>query len=228
LAPDIAPRPRAILFDWDGTLLDSAEASFRCYRRLFAGYGIDFTREVFARTYAPDWYRTYAGIGLPQENWQEADARWLAIYAGESCALRPGAAEALARIAEASIATALVTSGSRTRVEREIASLGLQEAFSAVVCGEDAREKKPHPEALHAALARLSTRSAEAVYVGDSPEDVLMARAAGVFVVGVEGGFPNAAALRDAGPDIFAPDLAHAVDVLIGPSLPGPPRTIAS
>jgi phosphoglycolate phosphatase-like HAD superfamily hydrolase len=117
--------------------------------------------------------------------------------------------------------------GGRERVEREIATLGLQGEFSAVVCGEDARDKKPHPEALHAALARLATSSAEAVYVGDSPEDVHMARAAGVFVIGVDGGFPNAAALRDAGPDILARDLARAVEALIGPSPSGPPHTIA-
>lgn len=221
-------RTRAILFDWDGTLLDSAEASFRCYRRLFAPYGIDFTRDVFTRTYAPDWYHTYEGIGLPRKVWPEADARWLEIYAEEACCLMPGAREALARIAAAGIAAALVTSGSRVRVEREIRGFGLEEAFNAVVCGEDARNKKPDPEALLAALARLDVAAADAAYVGDSPEDITMARAAGVFAVGLEGGFPNRAALRQSAPDVLARDLAHAVDVLLGGASSRPDRASRS
>ncbi len=44
---------RAIVFDWDGTLVDTAEATFLCYRRTLAEYGIDFDRDAFARMYAP-------------------------------------------------------------------------------------------------------------------------------------------------------------------------------
>ncbi|MEO8188989.1 MAG: HAD family hydrolase [Acidobacteriota bacterium] len=209
---------RAVLFDWDGTLLDSADASFRCYQRLFTPFGIDFTQEVFARTYAPDWYRTYEGIGLPRERWPEADARWLEIYAEESCALRPGTAEALARIGSAGVLAGLVTSGSRARVETELSRLGISAAFSTVVCGEDARQKKPNPEALRTALTWLRIPAAEAAYVGDSPEDIEMARAAGVFAVGLEGGFPNAEALMRSEPDALAGDLTEAVDIVLARS----------
>jgi HAD superfamily hydrolase (TIGR01509 family) len=208
-------RFRAILFDWDGTLLDSAEASFRCYRRLFAPYGIDFTRDLFTKTYAPDWYTTYQGIGLPQEKWSEADGRWLEIYKDETCALVPRAQESLARIASADVRAALVTSGSRSRVEAELARLGVAGLFATVVCGEDAKNKKPHPEALHAGLDRLGVPAGDAAYVGDSPEDVRMARAAGVYAVGIEGAFPNREALRASAPDLLAADLDAAVSRLL-------------
>jgi HAD superfamily hydrolase (TIGR01509 family) len=207
---------RAVLFDWDGTLLDSAEASFRCYRRLFAPYGIDFTRELFTKTYAPDWYRTYEGIRLPRERWSEADARWLEIYREERCELVPEAAAALERLAAAGIRAALVTSGSRARVEAELARHGIAGLLAAVVCGEDAKNKKPHPEALHAGLSKLAIQPAEAAYVGDSPEDVHMARSAGVYAVGIEGAFPNREALRAAAPDVLAGDLAEAIRELVG------------
>ena len=206
-----------MLFDWDGTLLDSAESSFRSYCRLFAPYGIDFTRDLFARTYAPDWYRTYEGIGLPRDKWKEADARWLDIHAEEACALRPGAAEALASLAGAGVTAALVTSGSRARVERELDLLGVRGAFAVLVCGEDAERKKPDPEALWIALRRLAVEPPDAAYVGDSPEDVVMARAAGVFAVGVDGGFPNAEKLRRAAPDFLAGGLPEAVGLLLRP-----------
>ena len=49
---------RALLFDWDGTLADSAAASFRCYSRLFEAFRIAFDHERFESTYSPNWYRT--------------------------------------------------------------------------------------------------------------------------------------------------------------------------
>ena len=52
----LRPHPVAVLFDWDGTLVDSAEASYRCYVRLFDSYGIGFDRTRFERTYSPNWH----------------------------------------------------------------------------------------------------------------------------------------------------------------------------
>src|SRR5207249_1707884 len=80
-----------VLFDWDGTIVDSAEASFRCYVRLFESYRIPFDRDRFQSTYSPDWYRTYAALGLPKECWDEADERWLGFYAGEENVMLGGA-----------------------------------------------------------------------------------------------------------------------------------------
>jgi phosphoglycolate phosphatase-like HAD superfamily hydrolase len=75
----------------------------------------------------------------------------------------------------------------------------------------------PHPEALLLALERLGVPPGRGVYVGDSPEDVEMARNAGTWSIGVPGGFPNAAALERSRPDLFVAGLADAVDALIGP-----------
>ena len=66
---------RAVLFDWDGTLLDSAEASYHCYVRLFSDFGIPFGRAEYQRTYSPDWYHTFRCVGLPEEQWADADQR---------------------------------------------------------------------------------------------------------------------------------------------------------
>jgi HAD superfamily hydrolase (TIGR01509 family) len=210
------PALRAVLFDWDGTLLDSAEASFSCYVRVFGQFGIPFTRERFGQTYAPDWYRTYEAVGLPREVWKDADSRWLELYARENCGLLPGVGASIDKLRRAGLATALVTSGSRARVEREIARLELAELLDVIVCAEDARQKKPHPEALSLALARLSVAPAEAVFVGDSPEDVVMARAAGVASLAIAGGFPNRSALEASRPDIWAADLEEAASLLLG------------
>ena len=217
---NLKPRLRAVLFDWDGTLADSAEASLRCYARLFASFGIAFDRERFGQTYSPDWYRTYEAVALPRERWSEADARWVELYEEEQPRLLPGAKEALARLRAGGLSTALVTSGNRSRVERELARLKLSGEFDALVCSEDVHRKKPDPESLRLALERLQLTPPQVAFVGDSPEDVAMSRAAAVYVVGVEGAFPNRDALRASRPDLLARDLAHAAEALIARAIP--------
>jgi HAD superfamily hydrolase (TIGR01509 family) len=213
----VKPHPlRAVLFDWDGTLVDSAAASLRSYVRLFASYGIAYGPDDFERTYSPNWQRTYEMIGLPREKWEEADARWLSIYADEANALLPGAVDALARLSAASLAQGLVTSGSRPRIERDLARLAVDQYFGVVICGGDTPNRKPHPEPLQVALGRLGVEPGEAAYLGDSPEDVEMARAAGVFAIGIPGAFPNRRALEASTPDLFVASLDELVRTLIG------------
>lgn len=214
------PRPlRAVLFDWDGTIVDSAEASYRCYRRLFESYRIPFDRGHFERTYSPDWYRTYDAVGLPKECWSEADARWLSFYAGEENVVLAGAREALKRLDRAGVRLGLVTSGTRARVARELEGLKMRGLFRVVVSAEDVERRKPDPEPLRRGLESLDVPAAEAAYVGDSPEDVEMARAAGVFVVGVPGPFPNREELKASAPDLLVDSLDAVVRALLPPPL---------
>jgi HAD superfamily hydrolase (TIGR01509 family) len=213
--PAVSHPLRAVLFDWDGTLVDSAASSYRCYVRLFAHYGITFDQESFGRSYSPNWHKTYVFMGLDRRHWDEADRLWLELYAEERNQLLPGAHESLAQIKDAGLAMGLVTSGDRGRVRFELADLGLAGFFEAVVCGGDVANRKPHPEALETALASMDVPPEAAAYVGDSPEDIEMARAARVYSVGIPGGFPNAAELRASGPDLWVTSLEEAVTSLI-------------
>jgi HAD superfamily hydrolase (TIGR01549 family) len=207
-----APRPQAVLFDWDGTLVNTAEASFRCYEKLFGSYGIAFDRDAFRRTYSPNWHLTYSALGLAEERWAEADARWLGHYCEEEVVLIEGAREALLRVRDAGLRAGLVTSGDRVRVSRELADHGVADLFEVLVCAEDTIRRKPHPEPLLLALERMRLTPGDAVYVGDSPEDVQMAQAAGVRAVGIPGGFPNRESLEASRPDLLEATLAGALD----------------
>ncbi|HET7291901.1 MAG TPA: HAD family hydrolase [Vicinamibacteria bacterium] len=209
-------RLRAVLFDWDGTLADTAEISFRVYATLFGSYGIGFGRAEFERTYSPDWYRTFEAMGLARERWADADRRWLELYARERSRLLPGSAEGLARLQERGLLQGLVTSGTRSRVEQDLERLMVRGFFEVVVCGGDTERRKPDPEPLLVALDRLGVGPADAVYVGDSPEDVTMARAASVFSIGIPGGFPNGKALAAARPDLLSESLGAAIRALVG------------
>jgi HAD superfamily hydrolase (TIGR01509 family) len=212
----IPPRLRAILFDWDGTLVDSAEKTFRCYQQVFAGFGIAFDRARFEETYSPDWQLTYRAIGLSPDDWPPADERWIDCYQSSPSALLPGVREGLLRIRGRGFTQGIVSSGDGSRVRRELRTLGIDSFFEAVVCGGETERRKPDPEPLRVALDRLGLRPEEAAYVGDSPEDIQMARAARVFAVGIPGGFPNHSALRASAPDILAASLDLAVEGLLG------------
>ena len=208
-------RFRAVLFDWDGTLVDTAEISFRVYVALFDSFGIAYGRADFERTYSPDWYRTFEAMGLPRGQWPDADQRWLELYARERSRLLPGSAEALATLHERGLQQGLVTSGTRSRIEKDLERLEVGGFFEIVVCGGDTTNRKPHPEPLLLALERLGVPVTEAVYVGDSPEDVTMSRAAGVFSIGIPGGFPNRDALAAARPDLLSESLGAAIRDLV-------------
>jgi HAD superfamily hydrolase (TIGR01549 family) len=208
-------RLRAVLFDWDGTLVDSAEASYLCYQRLFESFGISFDRDRFERTYSPDWYATYRAVGLPESQWSDADARWLDQYKQTPNALLPGAFEALRRLVNTGLRLGLVTSGDRSRVRHETVALGVFDLFEVLVCAHDVPRPKPAPDPLLRALSLLSIPASRALYVGDSPEDVSMAHDVGVFSIGIPGGFPNREALLVSRPDYLARDLADAVSYII-------------
>jgi hypothetical protein len=130
-------RLQAVLFDWDGTLVNTAEASYRCYEKLFGSYGIAFDRDAFRRTYSPNWHLTYSALGLAEERWAEADARWLEHYCEEEVVLIEGARDALLRVRRAGLRAGIVTSGDRVRVGRELDDLGVASLFEVVVCAED-------------------------------------------------------------------------------------------
>jgi HAD superfamily hydrolase (TIGR01509 family) len=201
-------RARAVLFDWDGTLLNSYDSDARAYLAMFRAMGIDWTVEDLERHYSPDWYRVFRAAGLPRSKWDLADRLWRRAYRKESPRLLPNARRVL-RALDRSFVLALVTSGSRRRVRRQLREFELADYFAACVCSEDAPRRKPDPAPLRMALGRLRLEPGKCVYVGDAPEDIEMARRARVRVVGVRGPFPTAERVRAAKPDAFLDSIAE-------------------
>ena len=191
---------RAVLFDWDGTLLDSYHADARAYLGMFRALGVDWGLEELARHYSPDWYRVYRAAGIPQARWDEADRLWRRHYREQKPALLPGARQVLRELAPR-FTLALVTSGDRDRVLRQLRRFALSKLFDACVCSEDAHRRKPHPAPLQLALRRLCLAPEDCVYVGDAPEDIEMAHRAGVRAIAVLGPFPTHERLRAARPE---------------------------
>jgi phosphoglycolate phosphatase len=128
----------------------------------------------------------------------------------------PGAEDAIAAARHGGRAVGLVTSGDRSRVERDLARVGWEAAFDVVVCGGDVAERKPKPGPLLHALARVAIPPGESVYVGDTVDDVVMGKAAGTLTVGVATGFSAWETLAEAAPAYLCRTLAEVVPLLVG------------
>jgi phosphoglycolate phosphatase len=199
-------RIRGVLFDWDGTLLDSYAADSAAYLAMFKQMGIAWGLEELARHYSPNWYDVYRAAGLQESRWTAADLSWRAQYANHKPKLIPGA-RALLTVLRKKYSLGLVTSGDHDRVTRQLREFRLLGSFSARVCGGDTANKKPHREPLETALRAMQLSAQHCVYVGDTREDIQMARSAGVRAIGVIGPFPTAGGLRQSRPDLLLPSL---------------------
>jgi HAD superfamily hydrolase (TIGR01549 family) len=193
---------QGVLFDWDGTLLNSYEADSAAYLAMFREMGIPWGLEDLARHYSPNWYHVYRAAKLPQARWDDADRAWRAQYAKHKPRLLAGALWVLNQL-RTRHELGLVTSGDRDRVVRQLREFRLTQVFSASVCSGDTSRKKPHPEPLRLALRQMELDPGTCVYVGDSAEDLEMARRAGVRAIAVLGPFPTEKRLRAARPELL-------------------------
>jgi phosphoglycolate phosphatase len=193
-------KTECVLLDWDGTLLDSFEADAQAYVRMFAALEMTWSIAELKRHYSPNWHRVYRAARLPRAKWDEADRLWMKFYRQQQPELQPGARQVL-RALERRFTLALVSSGSRSRVRRQLREHDLAAMFRVKVCSEDAPRRKPHPAPLRMALDQLRMAPKVCVYVGDAPEDIEMAHRTGVRAIGVLGGSPVPERLRTASPD---------------------------
>lgn len=205
--------PGVVLLDWDGTLLNSYSSDMRAYLAMFRALKIEWSIAEVERHYSPNWYRVYEAAKIPRKDWTRADRLWRRAYSAESPALLPGVRHVLRRL-QARYKLGIVTGGSRPRVRKQIRYFDFRDYFSVCIYSEDTARKKPDPAPLRLALNRLRAHPGDCVYVGDSPEDIQMARRARVHAVGVLGPFPTAERIRAAKPDALLHSIRELPDYL--------------
>jgi len=208
----------AIVFDWDGTLMDSLPAVFDANARVLAEFGVPFDEARYRAAYTPDWRIMYQRLGLPDGAMEAAGDRWLELYRDtDDAQLLPGAADALRRLADAGFVLGLVTAGDQIVVEAQMERLGVAGLLPIRVYGSDDIASKPHPDPLLRALGQLdrSDRAHLARYVGDVPDDMRMARAVGALGIGIESAIGKREDLLGAGASAVYRSVAAFVDELL-------------
>lgn len=211
--------PRVVLFDLDGTLIDSIPLLVASMRHAFEGH-----------PRAPSTAEWVALIGTPLDGmirrWalDEADVERLKErykryqWENHDAIVRafPGVPEVLEALSAQGVRMAVVTSKLEPSARRSLEFLGISRHFALVVGIEATKRHKPDPDPVRFALDRLGGRPEEAAFVGDSPHDVAAGNAAGVATVATLWGPFTREQLAPARPTAWAERVGDLLPVLVG------------
>jgi HAD superfamily hydrolase (TIGR01509 family) len=186
---------KALLFDFDGLILDTETTEFRVWQSIYREYGQEMLPET--------WGQVIGGYGISNFDGaihlaelvgdgvkaQELDAR----YRSESDALilqqpvLPGVVDYLNDARRLGLRLAIASSSAHNWVDTHLARLELADRFDVIICRDDVPpgRTKPHPDLFLKALDALNVQADEAIVFEDSPNGVNAARAAGIFVVAI-------------------------------------------
>jgi len=220
------PPLRAVMFDLDGTLVDSAPDLACAANRMLAALGM--------AECDPALLSTYIGKGIPRLVERtlagkldgEADAALMAralplfeqFYGQESgrrTTLYPGVLEGLELLAREGLRLACVTNKAERFTHALLAHMGLAHFFAVVVGGDTVANKKPDPLPFRHACERLGVAPGEALVVGDSRNDVAGARAAGCPVICVPYGYNEGEAVEALDSDAIVASIVDAARMVI-------------
>jgi pyrophosphatase PpaX len=197
---------RAVLFDFDGTLAPSLPLWIQGYHIACSHFGLSLSdEEVRRRCLFRDWADVAADLAVCSGQELEKQVTIGVRQAFAEAVLFPSAKSLVEHCRFHGLQTALVTSSPRGIVAEAIGRLELAGLFDFVICGDDVRNYKPHPEPLLTTLAALKRLPSEAIMVGDSHVDILAGKAAGtrtaLFLPESQGGFHDLTRLHATEPD---------------------------
>jgi len=183
---------RAVLWDLDGTLIDSMSYHWEAWNDVLQPLGYHFSVESFLPTIGlrnEEIVRDFLKLDRPARELERIvlakEERYRAILRERGVALLPGVDDWLTRLTAAGWRHAIVTSAPRLNVEATVHASSLDRRVDLIVCAEDVLNGKPHPEPFLLAADRLGVAPARCVVVEDAPTGLEGARRAGMKTIGV-------------------------------------------
>lgn len=182
--------PAAVLWDMDGTLIDSEPLWLKTELEMLERFGLSMSAETHQRMVGSGLWEAAAhfrelGVPLSEDEivaeWVDGVAHGLAHTTPE---WRPGARELLASLQASGVPCALVTMSVRSLAESIVAMLPAG-TFQAIIAGDEVEHEKPHPDPYLRAAATLGVRISDCVALEDSPTGVTSAHAAGAVTIGI-------------------------------------------
>lgn len=200
------PPPAALIFDLDGTLVDTVETRINAWLQTFEEYGIPAEHARVAKLIGSDGRRLArvvaeeAGWAIDDDLAEEIDRRSGEIFSSLNTDPKPlaGALQLLRTLDELGLCWAIATSSRPEQVEASIKALKLARPPT-IIDGRRVEHAKPAPDLLLLAARELGVEPSRAWYVGDSIWDMQAARAAGMPAIGVASGSATAEELEQAG-----------------------------
>ncbi len=210
----------AVIFDHDGTLVDSERFHFLIWRDLLAEYAVVFTETEYIRYYSG--IPTIANAETLTDVYQleirarnlarEKEIRTQRYFTDHGTLLMPNVESCLASCREKNLTLAIATGASRAEIERSLGHRKLFSLFAAIATGDEVTAGKPAPDIYQLAMRRLGLPAERCVAVEDSPTGVAAAKAAGLFCIAVPNHYSTHQSLAAA--DRIAAGLAEAADII--------------
>ncbi|MBI5821967.1 MAG: HAD family phosphatase [Verrucomicrobia bacterium] len=191
MATDSLPPKFAVVFDFDGLIVDSETPEFEAHRQIFAEHGVELTAE--------EW-RGEVGIWSATRNWfaklgeiigrpvdsnalrEEKRRRFWRVIKMEPL---PGVRALLDELHAAAVPLALASSAEASWINRATAELDVTRYFRTIVTGDDVTHRKPHPEGYLLAARRLGIAPDRCVAIEDSQPGIVAAKAAGMKAIAI-------------------------------------------
>jgi HAD superfamily hydrolase (TIGR01509 family) len=204
-------RIKAVLFDVDGTLVDSNDAHATAWVRAFDEHGVKVDPIAVRRSIGMGGDKLMPAVsGIDEESAlgsKIAETRGKIFKKDFLPVLKafPGARDLVASLSRRGLVAVAASSAQDDELKPLLAIAGAKSLMDATTSSDDADESKPAPDIVHAALQRAGAQPSEAVMIGDTPYDVAAARKAGVRVIAFRcGGWLD-------------PDLSGAIETYDGP-----------
>lgn len=190
------PQPSAVLFDLDGTLIDTAPDFIRCLNLLRQQHSLAALPAEHIRRSVSNGARAMVRVGFglepEHEGYLEKHTAFLDLYeagVADETTLFEGMDQLLKTLEAKAIPWGIVTNKPVRFAAPLIVALGLAERCATLICPDHVAERKPHPEALFLACQRIGADPARAVYVGDHERDIEAGRNAGMRTIAVRYGY---------------------------------------
>ncbi|WNR44512.1 HAD family hydrolase [Paenibacillus roseipurpureus] len=181
-------RIKAVIFDFDGTILDTETAWYEAFREAYLEHEVELTLEMYGQCIGTSLhvFDPYAYIvekkGLDAQQFrQDVHARHDKKMDQER--IRPGVLAYLEEAARLGLRIGLASSSKRSWIDKYLSQLGVGYYFEAIRTAEDVSMVKPHPELYELAMRDLGVQPAEALAIEDSPNGARAAVAAGMHVI---------------------------------------------
>lgn len=209
----------SIIFDFDGTLADTATVIVDTMRRTFTDMGLPVPdEEDMRRTIGMKLLLALAKLGNLSDS-QAVDAterykRFFREYAVDQVRLFPGVAETLHKLREEGIRMAIATSRNAESLETILANNDITHCFEKIVSNSDNLAPKPEPEMVLTLLQRMGVGAGETLVVGDTTFDIEMGKRAGCRCCAVTWGNHDIETLATAGPDFYIDNFSELLTIL--------------
>ncbi len=224
IPPNTLKTAAAVVFDLDGTLVDSLSSTFAAFNHgIVAVGGAPLEPKELVAFFGPGETRIFEKlVGADRAEEAFIASRDFMDRNLANVPLHEGVAELLDTLENLGLALAIFTGRGSETTDLILGHHGLLDRFGAVVTSDHVIHSKPSPEGLHMALGKLGVEAARALFVGDSPLDLVAARRAGAIAVAATWDLAvDRAALEAAGPDhwVHAPkDVEGLVRLAPGPA----------